>query len=613
MKTKRKLIWHIYPWVLLITLVPLLAIIWYTSNTGRELFMSETRADLLNQARIMQNSVTRLLQQNRLDEIDRLCKETGAFSSTRFTVILPHGQVIGDSQKNPGDMDFHGNRPEILNALKTGTGSSERYSATLNHQMMYVALRLSNQEGRHLGVLRTAIPITAIDRALHAIEIKTAVGGLVIALLAAMISLYVSRRISRPIEEMKYGAELFAQGDLTHRLPTPPSAELAGLADAMNAMALQLEDRMQKVISQRNEYEAVLSSMAEGVIAVDQDETILSINQAALDILKIKASAARGRTIHEVVRNRQFLDFVIDSLAGKTLEEKDVEIQGPEKRIINIRSMTLRNAANENIGSLIVLNDVTKIRHLESIRKDFVANVSHEIKTPLTAIKGFVETLQQSMDKGQEDNLKFLGIIDKHVNRLDSIVEDLLALARIEQIDEKATVALEKRRLQSLVENAVNVVQHRADVKNIAFQVQIENDLHIRVDSTLFEQALVNLLDNAVAYSPENEKVTISVEQDNKKFVVSIKDNGIGISRQHLPRLFERFYRVDKARSRKHGGTGLGLAIVKHIAKAHGGSVTVESLPGQGSIFRIHFPADLIEQGQDPKLQRSGIPESTGE
>jgi two-component system phosphate regulon sensor histidine kinase PhoR len=595
MKTKRKLIWHIYPWVLLITLLPLLAIILYTSNTGRELFMNGTRADLLNQARILQNSVTRLLEQDRPDEIDRLCKETGAVSSTRFTVILPDGRVIGDSQKNPGSMDFHGNRPEILNALKTGTGSSERYSATLNHQMMYVALRLSNQEGRHLGVLRTAIPVTAIDRALHTIEIRTAVGGLVVALLAAMISLYVTRRISRPIEEMKYGAELFAGGDLTHRLPTPPSAELAGLADTMNAMALQLEDRIQTVISQRNEYEAVLSSMVEGVIAVDQDETILSINQAALDMLKIRSSDAKSRTIHEVVRNRQFLEFVMDSLAGKTLGEKDVEIQGPEKHIINIRSMALRNAANEHIGSLVVLNDVTKIRHLESIRKDFVANVSHEIKTPLTAIKGFVETLQQGMDKGQGDNLKFLGIIDKHVNRLNAIVEDLLALARIEQIDEKATMALEKRRLKSLLENAVNVVQHRVDVKNISLEVQIEENPHIRVDSTLFEQALVNLLDNAVAYSPENGRVTIAAEQGKKEFVITITDQGIGIAQQHLPRLFERFYRVDKARSRKHGGTGLGLAIVKHIAQAHGGKVTVESQPGQGSIFRIHLPADLIE------------------
>lgn len=594
MRPTRKLIWYIYPWFILITLVPLLAIIWYTSDTGRELFMSRTRADLLNQAHIMQKRVIRLLQQDQSDEIDRLCKEIGTVSATRFTVILPDGRVIGDSQKNPVNLDFHGNRPEIVNAFKTGMGSSERFSATLNHQMMYVALRLSDQD-RHLGVLRTAIPVTAIDKTLHTIEIRTAAGGLVIALLAAMISLYVSRRISRPVEEMRRGAELFAAGDLTHRLPAPTSTELAALADAMNTMAMQLEDRIQTVVSQRNEYEAVLASMVEGVIAIDQDETILSINQAALNMLKIKSSDAKNRTIHEVVRNRQFLEFVIDSLAGKNLEEKDVEIQGPEMRIINIRSMMLRNATNEHIGSLVVLNDVTKIRQLENIRKDFVANVSHEIKTPLTAIKGFVETLQQGMDKDHEDNLKFLGIIDRHVNRLNAIVEDLLALARIEQIDEKATVALQKSRLKSLVENAVNVVQHRADVKNISLDVQIEKDPHIMVDPTLFEQALVNLLDNAVAYSPEKEKVTISAEKGKKAFVINITDQGIGISQQHLPRLFERFYRVDKARSRKHGGTGLGLAIVKHIVQAHGGNVTVQSLPGKGSVFSIRLPQDLIE------------------
>ena len=601
MKTTRKLIWYIYPWFLLITLLPLLAIIWYTSNTGRELFMDKTRADLLNQARIMQNSVTRLLQEERMDAIDRLCKETGTVSNTRFTVILPNGRVIGDSQKKPERMDFHGNRPEIITALKTGTGSSERFSATLDHQMMYVALRLSDQE-RHLGVLRTAIPVTALDKALHAIEVRTAMGGLVIALLAAIITLYMTRRISRPIEEMKRGAELFASNDLTHRLPAPPSTELAGLADAMNVMAQQLEDRIQTIVNQRNEYEAVLSSMVEGVMAIDQDETIISINKAALDMLKIKSSEAKGRAIQEVVRNRQFLDFVIDSLAGKKLEEKDVEIQGPERCIINIRSMALRNAAMQSMGSLVVLNDVTKIRRLENVRKDFVANVSHEIKTPLTAIKGFVETLQQGMDKDQADNLKFLGIIDKHVNRLNAIVEDLLALARIEQINEKASATLQKRRLKHLVENAVNVVQHRAEKKHISFALEMAADPHIKVDSTLFEQALVNLLDNAVAYSPEHEQVTSSTAQEKKAFVISIADYGIGISQLHLPRLFERFYRVDKARSRKHGGTGLGLAIVKHIVQAHGGEVTVNSRPGKGSVFSIHLPeALLVEDSPDKR------------
>lgn len=593
MRTTRKLIWYIYPWFLLITLVPLFAIIWYTADTGRELFMSRTRADLLNQAHIMQNNVSRLLRKGRMDEIDRLCKETGAVSSTRFTVILPDGRVIGDSQKNPDNLDFHGNRPEIVNALKTGMGSSERYSATLNHQMMYVALRLSDQD-RHLGILRTAIPVTAIDKVLHSIEFRVVVGGLVIALLAAMISLYVSRRISRPVEEMRRGAELFARGNLTYRLPAPPSTELAGLADAMNTMAMQLEDRIQTVVSQRNEYEAVLSSMVEGVIAIDQDETILSINQAALNMLKIKSSDAKNRTIHEVVRNRQFLTFVMDSLAGKTLKEGDIEIQRPEKHIINIRCMALRDATLQSIGSLVVLNDVTRIRRLENIRKDFVANVSHEIKTPLTAIKGFVETLQQAMAADQADNLKFLGIIDKHVNRLNAVVEDLLALARIEQIDEKASATLEKSRLRSLLENAVSVVQHRAEVKQISIIIEIKEDHHIKVDSTLFEQALVNLLDNAVAYSPENETVTISTQEKKKEFVIDITDQGIGISNQHLPRLFERFYRVDKARSRKHGGTGLGLAIVKHIVQAHGGKVTVQSQPGKGSIFSIHLPAELI-------------------
>ena len=594
MKKTRKLIWNIYPWFLLITLLPLLTTIWYTSNSGRELFMDRTRADLLNQGHLLQNATTQLLKQNQVDAVDRLCKETGRVTATRITVVLPGGKVIGDSETSPGSMDYHGNRPEIIDALKNGMGSSERYSATLGHQMMYVALSLSD-EGRNIGVLRTAISVTAIDEALHAIEIKTVGGGIVIALLAAGISLYVSRRISRPIEEMKRGAELYAKGDLSHRLHAPSSSELAGLAETMNSMAIQLEDRIQTVISQRNEYGAVLSSMIEGVIAIDKNEIIISVNQAALNMLKMKSSAAIGRTIQEAVRNRKFLKFVTESLAGKEMEDNDFELQGEKKRTINIRSMALRDASDQRIGSLVVLNDVTKVRHLENIRQDFVANVSHEIKTPLTAIKGFVETLQQSIDEKQKDTQKFLGIIDRHVNRLNAIVEDLLTLARIEQIDEKATVNLEKRRLRSVIENSVNVVQHNADLKKIAFDIQVQDEgTYIRVDATLFEQALVNLLDNAIAYSQENERVKVTADLDKNDLVICISDRGIGISHQHLSRLFERFYRVDKARSRKHGGTGLGLAIVKHIVQAHGGRVTVKSEPGKGSVFCIHLPPSLI-------------------
>ena len=293
MKKTRKLIWYIYPWFLLIILLPLVAIIWYTADSGRELFLDRTRSDLLNQGHLLQNNITRLLRQNQIDAVDRLCKETGVLTPTRITVILPNGSVVGDSKKNPASMDYHGNRPEIIAAFKSGMGSSERYSATLGHQMMYMALRLTD-DGNHLGVIRTAIAVTAIDEALYTIEIRTVVGGVIIALLAALISLYVSRRISRPIEEMKRGAELYAAGDLSHRLHTPPSLELAGLAETMNSMAVQLEDRIQTVIRQRNEYEAVLSSMVEGVIAIDKHEVILNINQAALNILKMTIIAGHG-------------------------------------------------------------------------------------------------------------------------------------------------------------------------------------------------------------------------------------------------------------------------------------------------------------------------------
>jgi two-component system phosphate regulon sensor histidine kinase PhoR len=390
---------------------------------------------------------------------------------------------------------------------------------------------------------------------------------------------------------MKSGAERFAEGELSFRFSTPHSLELAALADAMNQMASQLEERMQAVISQRNEYEAVLSSMKEGVLAVNTDERLLSINQAAVDILKLESVEVKKQTIQEILRNSEFLQFVQASLAGDKMEDRDFEIsEGAQKMIVNIHSAPLVDARSDTIGSLLVLNDVTQVRHLENVRKDFVANVSHELKTPLTAIKGFVETLHDSIPHLPAEGENFFQIIMRQVNRLNSIIEDLLMLSRLEQYDQREKISIEKRSLLQLIENAANVLQLKAKEKNISFEIRCDADIRIQVDSSIFEQALINLLDNAVAYSPGNETVFVSVEKDAGELRIHIADHGPGIPQKHLARIFERFYRVDKSRSRTLGGTGLGLAIVKHIVKVHGGNISVASEIGKGSTFTIHHP-----------------------
>ena len=594
MNRNRRLLWQLYPSYLIITLLAVLAVSWYSSRSMRHFYLDQTESELHIQGRLLEQQLAGLIEPLDAPAVDRLSKVSAAGTETRVTVILPDGVVIGDSEENPAKMDSHRNRPEVLEALSGRAGTAIRYSGTLQQRMMYVAMPIQ-MNGNIAAVLRTSLPVTAIDEELHSIQIRIALAGFLIALMASGVCLYVSRRISLPIERLRQGAERFAGGDLKHRMHPPNTRELGGLAEAMNQMAEQLESRIEAVVNQRNEYEAVLASMEEGVVAIDCNERILSINQGAARTLNIQFNEAKGRSILETIRNRELQTIVGEVLTSGSPVSGDVNLRRNGDRVLNVHGTPLYDARHKHIGALLVLNDVTQMRRLENVRRDFVANVSHEIKTPLTAIKGFVETLLNGQGDRPEETQRFLGIIRKHVDRLNAILEDLLALARIEQKDEKGDILLERRRLKDVVETAIQVVQVKADEKQIQFDVACDTATSVRVDATLFEQALVNLLDNAVKYSPDASRVQIRTGQSDTEWSVAIRDFGPGISKNHLSRLFERFYRVDKARSRKMGGTGLGLAIVKHIIQAHGGRVTVESRLGDGSTFAVHLPNELLE------------------
>jgi two-component system phosphate regulon sensor histidine kinase PhoR len=332
--------------------------------------------------------------------------------------------------------------------------------------------------------------------------------------------------------------------------------------------------------------------MQEGVIAVSREERILSLNPAAARWFEIDPEKSRGKTIQEVLRNLAVQRFVAGCLESRVSLEDDITVYRSGERILNIKSSPLLDVGPEPIGVLVVFTDVTQLRRLENMRRDFVANVSHEIKTPLTAIKGFVETLHQGGVEDPAEAARFLGIIAKHVDRLNTIIEDLLMLSRIENESEAGEIKREKVHLREVLQNAVQICRPRADEKRIRVELSGELDTAAAIDPVLLEQAVVNLLDNAIKYSDPDKKVQIQVATSDNEVRIRVQDHGIGIEKKHLPRLFERFYRVDKARSRSLGGTGLGLAIVKHIAQAHGGHITVESRPGEGSLFSIHLPRD---------------------
>jgi two-component system phosphate regulon sensor histidine kinase PhoR len=522
--------------------------------------------------------------------LNTLTRELGTKTNMRITIISISGKVLGDSHEDPARMDNHADRPEIKTAMQGETGMALRFSNTLKDQRMYLAIPII-RDGALSGVVRTSIPLTFIDQALRTVELKIGGIGLLVALLAAWASLIISRKISRPLEQIKHAAETIARGDWKEELKiTSDSIEFSALADSLNHMTAQLEERIETITHQRNESEAVLSGMVEGVLAVDARERVMRLNKAGGKLLGVKPEKAEGRPIEEVVRNTHLRAFIAQTLHGIENVETDLTIGNQNEIFLQAHGAVLKDIQGKFIGAVIVLNDVTRLRRLETVRRDFVANVSHELKTPITLIKGFVETLQQGALENREETERFLKIMAKQVDRLNAIIEDLLSLSRLEQASGKPEIALEKISLRRILESAICDSELKAREKNTAIQLNCTNEPEVLANPDLLGQAVLNLVDNALKYSEPDSKIEIEVLENGAEIVISIQDWGCGIDSSHLPRLFERFYRVDQARSRQLGGTGLGLAIVKHIAQAHKGSVSVKSTLGKGSRFSIHLP-----------------------
>ena len=594
MAVKKKLFWQLFPSYLLITIISLVAVTWYASSAIRNFYINQTVSNLEARARLFEERIAEHMDPLDVRAIDLLAKKAGKRSSTRFTVILPSGLVAGDSHEDPAAMDNHADRHEFLEALKKNRGASLRHSITLKKDFMYVAVPMKNGS-QNIAVIRASIPISAVDNALKSIQFKVLLAGFLMALFSAILSLVVSRRITRPIGQIRQWAESIAEGagSMKKWQPKPSvhsSEEIEGLSESLSRMAEELRTRMEQMSRQQNEMKAVFSSMTEGVIAFDMEEHVLGMNQAAAGILKCDLKSARGRDIQEVVRNTALHSFIRETLQARNSIEKDIPTTSNGEGLLNGHGTILRDEVGKQIGALIVLNDVTRLRKLENIRRDFVSNVSHEIKTPITAIKGFVETLRDGAVKNPEDATRFLGIIEKHVDRLAAIIEDLLNLSKIEQESEKKGISLVESRMCDILQNALQICHVAVANKRIEIDTSCADSIEASVDPTLLEQAIVNLLDNAVKYSDDGGTIRLRITREKDFIVIAVQDHGVGISRKHLPRLFERFYRVDKARSRQLGGTGLGLAIVKHIVQAHGGDITVDSTLGKGSIFSIRLP-----------------------
>ncbi len=588
MPGQRKLLWNLFRSHLIITIISIFSVAFFAAQSLRYFHIMQIHDDLQVRAQLFEKLLTETQSFGDTDKIDRLCKETGSRIVTRITVIQPDGVVTGDSDEDIDRMDNHGDRPEIQTAMTGKIGTSTRYSDTLLKELMYVALPVQ-RDGEVFCVVRASRPVSSIVSSLRVMYIQIAGVVIVIFFIAVFISFILSRRMNKPISDMMEGALRFAGGDLEYRVSAGDIDEFNALAEGMNTMASQLSERIDTISEQRNEIEAILSGMVEAVIAVDTAGRIVEYNRAAEKMFGIYPGDARNKNIYETVRNTSIQKIIEQILSEEILFEDEIVFHCPGETILNVHGAPLTDPDLGRTGAVLVFNDITHLKKLQNVRRDFVANVSHELKTPIATVIGFLETLKDGAIDDAENRQRFIDIAMKHSRRLNSIVEDLLSLSRLEQLTDKDTIEFEMVDVCSILSAAVALFEKQALNKDIDIKQECEQ-ANLLCSSSLLIQAVGNLIDNAIKYSPEKSLVNVSSQSTDNAVIIKVSDSGAGIPEEHLERIFERFYRIDKGRSRDLGGTGLGLSIVKHIVIAHGGTVSVESFPGSGSMFTITLP-----------------------
>jgi two-component system, OmpR family, phosphate regulon sensor histidine kinase PhoR len=521
------------------------------------------------------------------NKVQKRIRTLGLNTNTRFTIIKPDGTVLADSEEDPTMMDNHANRPEILAARSHGHGITTRFSDTVDKKMMYYALPVE-KEGLFLGYVRTSLPLSVIDDRLFHVRTTVLFSMTVSILVALVLGFIVARGFAKPLTAMTAIAESMSGGNYNQRVSIERKDEIGSLAKALNKMAWSSHERLETIALDNNKLLAILSGMVEGVVAVDKSETIIHLNEAAARILGISSDV--HRRIWEVTHSQELCQIFSVALNEETEIRRKLKIvTSSTDQIVEVHASPFRDAGGELVGAVAILHDVSELERLETIRRDFVANVSHELKTPITAIRGLVETLIDDEGMSAENHRQFLAKTMNQTLRLSTIVSDLLALSRLESVGlDLIRVPLG---LREVVTASMQVLLPVSEDKNIIIDSQIPDDpVEVLGDREALFQSVNNLLDNAIKYNSENGTVTLHLYIDGENAVIHVQDTGIGIEPLEQHRIFERFYRVDKARSRQLGGTGLGLSIVKHTALAHGGQLSVESIPGTGSTFQISIP-----------------------
>ncbi|MEK7232381.1 MAG: ATP-binding protein [Elusimicrobiota bacterium] len=557
----------------------------------RRQFIDEVASNLLVQADLIEMQLrSKTFSKKAGGELQSMAKQYDRTCDCRVTFVSKDGAVLADSSLTTDEiirMENHKGRPEISTALAGSPGHSIRYSETIRQDMLYAATPLRLNGTVH-GVVRVAMSLAQVEQKIAGVRKTIATITIFMILAAILASLWMSRSISQPLAEMSRIAEKLAQGDYSARVRPRLPDEHGQLGATLNLLAQKVQSAIHALSQEKAHLSAILSNMTEAVIAVDETGHVLAVNPALTRLFGIQPQECVGKPFLEVIRNNRLSALLNIVIKDSTRQQDEVKVLAPEEAVFEAQAVPLL-MEERCIGALLVLHDITRLRQLEQIRKDFVANVSHEIKTPLASIKAFAETLRTGAIDDPANRKEFVEIIEKDADRMMRLVDDLLELSSIES--GRRAPNFEPVALAECAMAVAASLAPLADRKQVRVDIRIPDNLPLlRADNGQLRQVLTNLLDNAIKFNKDEGSVTVKASANQRIVTVVVQDTGSGITAENLPRIFERFYRVDKARSCELGGTGLGLAIVKHIIDAHGGSVGVESKPGQGSTFRFTLP-----------------------
>ncbi len=506
--------------------------------------------------------------------------------NVRVTIVDQTGLVLSDTDENPENMMNHINRDEIKSAFETGkTSVSLRYSDTVKADYLYAATVFEMDDSKY--VVRISKPLLELKAFNYKMLNFALVAIMIASILASVMAVLMVRKITKPIYALTKAANDIADGDYGRKIYTQSKDQIGDLTASFNKMSLNLDASMKEVKKRNIELESILNSMINGIIAIDQNKNILMINKISFEILGLPDDfISENESMYKIIRNDEVAEMIEKSITMGESQVKELKYLNLDK-VLRIYVNPIMTSSLEIIGSIVVIQDVTQIRKLEKMRSDFVSNVSHELKTPLTSIKGFVDTLKGGAIENQKTALRFLEIIDIESDRLYRLINDILLLSEIETMERESDPS--EVYINEIIDEVIEMLSLKADDKNLMIKKRLNGDFYINANRDRIKQMYINLVDNAIKYTEAGE-IAVSLDSEGSWIKTVVSDTGIGFDAKYKERLFERFYRVDKGRSRLSGGTGLGLSIVKHIVLLYKGKISVDSTPGKGTSFEILLP-----------------------